>query len=399
MKVSIFALTAALLLSTTASLYAADDAPFGVTRDQNAPLLIWGPVILHPFLSLQENYSDNIYLTADNKKHDFITTVMPGLQVTLPFSRHQVSLTGSGTIINYAQYTAENISDWNVSASGDFNFGSRINLKASDSYLYGHVPRSQSALGTIDRYKNNTASTSLTYVLGDISKLQLDYSNASWKYDSSVFESRDENTVSAYAYYRFLPKTSAFAEYEFKDVYFTDKTTDNYDNNAHSALAGVTWELSDYSKGTAKAGYQLKEFSDSSRVGFSGFVASVDIAHRFSEANSVTVRGARAINETSLLGASYSTSTGLNGEYTHKFNDRISTGIKGSYSNEGFSAIATGDSVKRTDKVVVAGAKVTYLFRRWLESGVEYYWRQKNSNVDVYDSTENNISLTLKAFF
>ena len=324
---------------------------------------------------------------------------MPGLQFNLPFSRHQAYLTGSGTIINYAQNSAENISDWNVSASGDFNFGSRINLKASDSYLSGHIPRSQSALGDIERFKNNTASTSLTYVLGDISKLQLDYSNAAWKYNTSVFESRDENTVSVYAYYRFLPKTSAFAEYEFKSVYFTDKKADNYDNNAHSALAGVTWALSDYSKGTVKAGYHLKEFNDSSRLGFSGVVASVDLAHRFSDDNSVTLTGARKINETTLLGTSYSTSTGLNGEYTHKFNSRISTGIKASFCNEGFSTIATGDSVKRTDKIIMAGVKVTYLFRRWLESDLEYYWRQKNSNIDVYDSTENNVSLTLKAYF
>jgi len=406
MKLSFVALTAFALSTSIIDsdlLYAAevnvDAAPFGMSREQNAPLLRWGPVIIHPFLSLQETYSDNIYLTSDNKQHDFITTVMPGVQFNLPFSRHQAYLFGSGTFINYAKYTAENTADWNVGAGGDFNFGSRINLKASDSYLDGHKPRSESALGEVERFNNNNASASLSYVLGDISKLRLDYANADWKFKTNLFESRNENTLSAYAYYRFLPKTSAFVEYEFKTVYFTDKTVGNYDNNAHSGLIGVTWKLSDYSQGTIKGGYQRKDFNDPSQVGFSGFVASLDLAHRFSDYDSVKFTGARTINETSLVGTSYSISTGLNGEYTHKFNDRLSTSIKASFSNEEFSAIATGDSVKRTDQVVMAGANVRYLFRRWLESTLEYYWRQKNSNIDVYDSTENNVSMALKAFF
>ncbi len=34
----------------------------------------------HPYISLQGEYNDNIYLTQDNTKGDFITTVYPGLK-------------------------------------------------------------------------------------------------------------------------------------------------------------------------------------------------------------------------------------------------------------------------------------------------------------------------------
>ena len=41
----------------------------------------------HPFISLQEDYSDNINLTATNRKEDFITTIAPGLRFsTAPLS-------------------------------------------------------------------------------------------------------------------------------------------------------------------------------------------------------------------------------------------------------------------------------------------------------------------------
>jgi len=359
-----------------------------------------GPVEVHPFLSLQETYSDNIFLVPSDKKHDFITTVMPGVQFKLPIRRHALYLTGTATINRYADYSSENTSDWNLSGAGDFNFGSRINLKLSDNYLAGHEPRSQSALSDIEKFKNNNASASLTYILADISKLQLDYTNDYWKFNNSRFRSRDENIVSAYAYYRVMPKTSLFTEYEFKDVYFTDKVdTTNLDNNVHSALLGVNWELSVRSKGTVKGGYLYKVFDDPALKSLSNFAASVNISHHFSDYNSINLLGARTVNESSLQGTRYSISTGLSGEFIHKFNDRFSTGLKASYSDEVFSDIAPGDTVKRSDQVVLAGAKVMYSFRKWLESTLEYYRRQKDSNINSYDSTENNISLTVKAFF
>ena len=379
---------------------AADVVPFGSSKSQDTPVIQLGPVEVHPFLSVQETYSDNIFLVPDYKKHDFITTLAPGAQLKLPFRRHALFLSGTATIVNYAKYSSENKTDWTLSGAGDFYFGSRINLKISDSYLENHEPRSQSAVSYVEKYKNNNASASLTYVLADVSKLQLDYTNAYWKFKNSGFRSRDENTVSAYAYYRVMPKTSLFTEYEFKNVYFTEKAGgSDLDNKVHSALFGLTWELSELSKGTVKGGYLYKTFDDTSRKDFGTFVASLELSHRFSDYNAIKLAGAREVNESSLLGTSYSISTGINGEFTHKFNDRFSAALKAAFNDEVFSNVVAGDSVKRNDQVVLGGAKATYAFRRWMDSTLEYYIRRKDSNVSAYDSTENNISLTLKAFF
>jgi hypothetical protein len=145
-------------------------------------------------------------------------------------------------------------------------------------------------------------------------------------------------------------------------------------------------------------------FDDPSRKNFSTFAASADVSHNFSDSNSAKLVGARTVNESSLSGTRYSVSTSLTGEFTHKFNDRISTALKASLSSEGFSdkvddGTGSGALVKRSDTVVQAGAKAMYSFRRWLDSTLEYYWRQKNSNINTNDSTENNVALTLRASF
>ena len=407
MKSRIISLSAFTLLSFAAAhadlSFAADEAPFGVSKSQDAPVIQLGPVEVHPFISLQETYSDNIYLAPVIKNQDLITTLAPGVQFKMPIRRHALFLTGTMTIKRYADYSSENNTDWSLSGAGDFNFGSRINLKLSDSYLAGHEPRSQSPLSAVsdlEKFTNNNASASLTYILADISKLQLDYGNDYWKFTNSPFRSRDENLVSAYAYYRVMPKTSLFAEYDFKNVFFSEKGSGkDLDNNVHSALLGVTWELSAQSKGTVKGGYLYKAFDDTAQKDFSTFAASADVSHHFSDYNSVKLVGARAVNESSLLGTRYSVSTGLTGEFTHKFNDRLSASLKASFSDELFSNIVLPDTVKRSDQVALVGVKAMYSFRRWLDTSLEYYRRQKDSNIATYDSTENNISLTVKAFF
>ena len=379
---------------------AAMEAPSGVSRDKDAPVMKIGQVEAHPYLSLRETCSDNVYVTRDDKKYDFVTSINPGLLLQLPFMRHLVSLGGNTAINRYAINSSEDTIDWTLYGAGDFYFGSRFNLKISDNYNNSHETRSQSSISEIERFQNNTAASSLTYVLADISKVQLDYSRTYLKYKTSGFRSRNEDLVSAYLYYRILPRTSAFVEYEFKNVGFMDTTLDNFDNNVHSGLLGVTWELSERSKGTIKGGYLFKNFDQQSKGSINDFAASIDISHYFSDYNFMKLAGARTVNESSLQGSSYSVSTGINGEFTHRFLDRLSSTIKASYSEERFSSnIDTSNHQIRKDIVLQTGVSLQYNFRRWLESSLEYYWRNKDSNIDDYDSTENNISLTIKALF
>jgi hypothetical protein len=378
---------------------AADDIPMGSAKTKDMTGIKVGALEVHPYLTIREAYTDNVYLAPADTRDDFITTIMPGLQLQLPYRRHTFLLGTNASINRYSQYNDENTTDWGTNVAGDLNFGSRLNLKLSDGYVSGHEPRSQNATTSIEKYKNNNASGSFTYIMADISKVQLDYSNAYWKFKNSDFRTRDENQVSLYLYYRVLAKTSVFGEYEFKNVKFSNDSTGNLDNNVNSGLLGVTWELSSRSKGTVKGGYLYKQFDAESNGTLHDFTASADIAHSFSDYDSVKLVGARTVNESSLLGTRYSVGTGLNGEYTHRFMERLSTTAKASYNYEKFSDIAPGESLLRKDGTFQAGATVQYAFRRWLDSSLEYYYRKKDSNINTYDSVENNISLTLKAFF
>ena len=45
-------------------------------------LCLWGGAVsrFHPYISLKEEYNDNLNLTPTNKSDDYITTVQPGIR-------------------------------------------------------------------------------------------------------------------------------------------------------------------------------------------------------------------------------------------------------------------------------------------------------------------------------
>ena len=388
-----------LPLAASAAEIAADselEQPLGVSRERGALRL--GPVDLHPSVSVKESYSDNIYATRDAKQHDFLMVLTPGIYLQLPVRNHTFSLAANTTLTRYAKFTTENTNDYFINGTGNLMFGSRVNLKLSDTYIRGHEPRGSSSSGDIEKFINNTAAVSMTYLLAEVSKVQLDVSETDWDYKTSTFRSRKEDLLSAYIYYRLMPKTSAFVQYNFKDVTFDQGSLD-LDNRTHSGLLGITWEATGKSKGSIAAGYLSKRFDFASKGHLRTWTANADINHNFTEYTSLRLLGKREVNEASLLGTRYYVTTGLYGELTHRFLQRLAAVLKASYGEDKYSDIIPGDTMLRKDKTSTAGVGLRYYMRRWLDFSLEYNYRKKDSNISAYSFSENAFSLMMNASF
>ncbi len=372
------------------------EKPLGSRREAGALRL--GPVEVHPSLSVKEVYSDNIFSTRDDREHDFIMVVTPGIYLQLPVRNHTFSLAANTTLTRYSKFSSENTEDYFVNGTANFMFGSQVNLKLADTFIKGHEPRGSSSSGIIEKYDNNTAAASLTYLLADVSKVQLDYSRTDLDFKTSTFRTRSEDLISAYLYYRLMPKTSAFIQYNFKNVRFDDRTID-LDNTMQSGLLGLSWEITGKSKGSIAAGYLRKDFDAASKGDLKTWTASADITHNFSDYTSLKLLGKREVNEASLLGTRYYVTTGLYGEVTHRFLQRLAAVVKASYGQDKYSDIIPGDTMLRKDNTLTAGMGLRYIMRRWLEFVLEYNYRNKDSNIDIYSAKENTVSLMLNASF
>lgn len=353
-----------------------------------------GQLEFHPYLLTKETYSDNIYSTSAAEKHDYFTTITPGLRLQFPFREHLLGAEYNKVLTKYARYEHENTIDQNANGFAVFKFGSLVGLKLLDVYARGHEPRGSSSTGFIEVYHTNAATASATYKLADVSKIQLDYTKTRWGFESSQFRDRQEGLVSAYIYYRFMPKTSAFVEYDHKKVDF-EATTNNLDNKTDTGLFGLLWEITEKSKGTVKAGYLRKNFEVSSNKDFKTWTASADLNHEFSDYTSIKLVGQRIVNETTLQGVRYTTTTGAYGEFIHKLTYKISAVLRGSYGVDKFSDSVAPETKLRKDLTTSGGIGLKYAMRDWLEFTLDYNHKKRDSNIDANDYHENSYTFAI----
>jgi hypothetical protein len=365
----------ACLLSGAGPLYAEGNIHLGQLR-------------IHPFAMVSESTSDNIFNTATNTRKDSITTYTPGVKLEREFGKHQVEAVYSSVINRHHRYSGENTTDQNANGLVDFKIGSRFGFQLSDVYVKRHEDRGYSATGVIEKFKNNTGTVSATYQLADRSKIQLDASKSAWDFNSSIFRDRDEAFFSAYLYYRFLPKTSAFIEIDRKNVVFSDPTLE-LNNSVLSGYIGLRWEMTAKSKGVIKGGALKKDFKSPLLEDHDSWSGAIDLHHAFSEYTNIAVKGERIVHEANVLGNRYVVTTGAFVEFSHRFLQRLGVSVRGTYGLNQFSDPIPPDTIVRMDRTAIVGGGLKYFFRDWLNFGVDYKTRTRRSNLPVNDFKEH----------
>lgn len=360
-----------------------------------APLQV-GPVIVNPALTLKETWRDNVFSTENDTESDFVTSVSPEVVLRFPFRMHELSAGASADFLMYSDNSDLDTETFEFFGRGDFTIGDRVQLKLWDVYLDGEESPLDSPNGTTDPYTSNTAAFSGRYALADVSKVQLDYTRTSLDYPDSDYRTRNEDLVALYLYYRVMPNTLAFVEYDFKNVAYDD--SDFMDSTSHSGLVGATWEISQGTNGTAKVGYAAKNYAEASLDDYSTWTASVDLKHQLTELASLRLRAMRDVNEPKYVDTRYYTTTGVTATFVYRFLDRLSGSVDAGYGVDTYSNALPGQDSAREDKTARFGVGAKYSFNSWLDFALNYGHTNRDSNIDGADSAENAVSLAVTAY-
>lgn len=352
-----------------------------------------GPLRIYPFLTVSETFSGNIYFSATEEKSDAITTYTPGVGLQLPFGNHEAAAEYFSVISRYNTYSGEDTTDHTASGAVDFRIGSLFGIRISELFSKGHEARSASATGFIETFRNNRLSAGLSYQLADRSKLEFVFGKRTWSFPESSFRDRDEDIFSSRLFYRFLPKTSAFLEFDRANVSFDDASLD-LDNEVTSGQIGVTWEMSRKSKGTIKGGRMEKDFESGSAQDFRGWTGSADFKHEFTDHASLKLLAERTVHETKLLGARYYVTEGGSGEFSYRLLRRLSAVLRGSYGVDSFSDPVPPDTVVRQDRTILEGFGLRYSIREWIIIDAGYDRRVRRSNIPVNNYNEHSYTFS-----
>ncbi|MBN1663681.1 MAG: outer membrane beta-barrel protein [Deltaproteobacteria bacterium] len=361
----------------------------------------YGSLEIHPYLNLSEYYTDNVFATETDAEHDWVTTITPGIKLQFPFRAHKLTLDYYAVLSRYANFDSENTTNHNANAIADFKLGSRFGLTLSDKYERGHEARSNSATGQVENYETNAATLSAKYMFVDRANIRLDYTGTIWNFKQSDYRDRQEHFLAAYFYYRFLPKTSAFVEYDYNNISYSQKEFSygqkeyGLDSAIHTGFLGLTWEASEHTKGTIKGGYMLRDFEDSNMEDMSTWAVSANLAHSFSEYSFLRLIGSRVANETKYIGASSYVTTSAFADYMHKITYKITLVMRGQYGIDDYSNVIESNTEERRDKTYMIGGGVKYQMRDWVEFVLDYNHWDRDSSIAGNDMKNNIYSLSI----
>lgn len=385
---------------------------------------------IHPFLSLGEYYTDNLFNDAVNKESDFVTVITPGIWFALPASRQMLmdvetlntapggfELTRFDTEIprrmqayglyraninRHNDFSQENTVNHRGEGMLQYNLRGGLSLELLDIYEVEQDPYGTGSSQSLDEYKSNVVSVTGGYRITQKTRVRADVYWYSLSYDANAnrFRDRDDKGVSLFAFHQVLPKTSAFLEFEFIDI--------NYDRNflgdsqEQHYFAGLLLDATEKTKIRGKLGYGVKSFSgtgatiDDSR----DFIGEVKLDYSFTPKTSLALTATRAISETDILGLSDVLTHRVGIVYSQRITAKVRAIADLDYLRNSYRG---GDVIigllagKRVDDYLGAGISLGFSLRDWLNLSAGYKYTERDSNFDLYDYKTNTFFMTLTA--
>lgn len=352
-----------------------------------------GSFELNPFLSIKEEYTDNVFNTNSDEKSDLSTTISPGIKVLFPRQKknYKLELLYQADLERYHRYSSENADNHKATVDFEIRFPAGIEIGLSDKFIRTHDPRGVNLYDELDFYRDNKFIASIGYSFAERFKIRFDYTNYLLNYEAerNNFRDRTDNTFAFYLYYKFLPKTSAFIEYDHVIVDFDE--SNDFDSVEEHFFGGITWEVTGKTKGTIKAGYGTKDFKGNIE-GFKGYIAEANIDHNFTPRHSIKITAIRRTNETNVFGSDFFVTTGLAVDYFQRLTGKITARASASYGRDSFRG-----ELSRKDDTLTGGLGIFYQIRKWLITEAEYLYTKRDSTFDDFDYKNNRFLIRITA--
>jgi hypothetical protein len=201
---------------------------------------------LIPRISLSEVYDDNINLDSTNEQSDYLTTVSPGINLTMSSQHSSLALDYSPTWVWYDK----NDQDDTVRHAGNLAFGQNVTqhleFNLTDTYLRSEEPLEttegiESVRRTRNTYQRNRGTAGLRYQFGPEDNAGFIYSNNLLVNEDPTLDDGTIQNLSADMNYWFTIKNGIQLNYGFtKAIFWRDDgglPDDDYDGNE----AGITY--------------------------------------------------------------------------------------------------------------------------------------------------------------
>ncbi len=290
-----------------------------------------------------------------------------------------------------ASHSSEDTTDYSFGADGRLDIVRGSDLKAGGEFQHLTEPRTSSgspggALSPV-QYLQSSAYASGEHVINRI-KLSmkgdwtdLNYLSAPAAGGGLINENdRDRHiyTMNGRVDYALSPDTALFVEADgnWRDYRLPGTIgAPARDSKGYQLLAGANFDISALIRGEIGVGYLHQSFTDfAAYPTIGGFGLRGKVEWFPSELTTVTVSGARSVEDAAIAGSGGYLSTNLGAQIDHELLRNVIVSANASYGNDAYKGI------DRTDKRYNAGVNATYLINSKVGLNAGYIYFKQNSS-------------------
>ncbi|MBU1862216.1 MAG: outer membrane beta-barrel protein, partial [Candidatus Omnitrophica bacterium] len=356
-----------------------------------------------------QKYDDNIYLSKNSEREDWILVYKPEILFKPPLTHHK--FTTDYSWIQEIFYKYDNANNYNHTSNQNLQLDlNRLTINI-DNKLSWFSSRAGSEDTTRTPRAQDHAKFKATYDLNkiDISTIYT-YKREDYRSDAAIgapgghaaasYQDMDshEHRGELEAALKIWTKTSLLLSSAYGEIHHD--TNIKSDSDYIDGLIGLRGKLT--AKGTIemKIGYRHHEYEKYYKD-FDGIVASGSLIEKFTSRDIFRLDVSKTPTETTYAGVNYYDSTTLTGNYDHGFTERFWGKVNVSYNLNDYpnSTTERGKTKERKDTQWTASAALEYEMLCNTKLVAKYQYKQKRSNFDNFNYNDNIASIGLKAAF
>lgn len=274
-----------------------------------------GAFMISPRIDIGLSHDDNIYAAETAKIGDTIIDFHPQVTAKSTWSRHSLSFGADSTTTKYKNVSAENSTQWNLNAAGQFDIRRDANVGATASFTHAIEPRGSASytLATKEPIKYDQFNAALkgmkefnrVRITGGASIESYDYKDGVAVTDNSVvdedYRDRDAYTFKIRGDYALSPATALFADLSNTQTNYKHNTTTDRDSTDNRLLLGVNFEVTQLVTGELSAGYDRREYDQVGAADVKNFSYRGNLSWYPTQLITVNLTANKVINDSGLI--------------------------------------------------------------------------------------------------
>lgn len=354
----------------------------------------------NPSIKYSFEYTDNVFLEPSGESDDIIQTVTPSLVFSTPLDgdRHQFDVEYYADIAFFHDFDDEDFDNHYVNGRLFLDMED-YQINVADRFAATSSRAATEFTDRVERYENNFTPNALF----EWNKVQFntvyDYFVIDYRDNSFAVLDHDLHTFTEELSIDLAPKTRGILEYSHGIIeYDRDRSRDG---DLDEALAGIEGEIFNKWVGTLKGGYQTRYY-DNSDQDFSGGIVEANLVGSIIEGTNLSLSFLRRPAESTFNNINFYTANIFNAQLNQTLFYQKLLGVVGfSYQDNEYEGTATVGAVtrERADSIYIIQAGVDYTVKDWINSGIHYFYKERDSNFGVFDYEENSLIWSVTAQF